>query len=64
MSDTRRWTQPGWDAPWCESKKHQQRDRAPVHKSQNRFCNMVKNSYVNLKEKIYDLMDKEYRDEG
>lgn len=42
MSDTRRWTQPGWHPKEVQgkpvySKKHQQRDR-PMRGCDDRFC--------------------------
>lgn len=66
MSDTRRYTQPGWNPEhplWprglqVESPKHQQRDRKSsvlLHK----FTKGLKNSLFNLRRKIDDLKLKE-----
>ena len=77
MSDTYRHTQPNWnpDHPdWpkdnrfhsqkpIQSLKHQRRDRHRRNCSKNwRFSKYCKNTYYNLKSKIYDLMLKESKE--
>jgi hypothetical protein len=58
MSDTYRWTQPGWDGPdGTMSKKHQSRDHGPLNRLKRdwRFMKDIKNIRYNLQRKIDDL---------
>jgi len=57
MSDTYRWTQPGWDGPLgTKSMKHQSRDHGTLLGWKNwRFVKGVKNIRHNLQKKINEL---------
>ncbi len=64
MSDTRRWTQPGWDGISGLGKKHQQRDRTQGRRTIKhtwRFTNCIKNCLYNLTRKVEQLRDREAR---
>jgi hypothetical protein len=55
MSDTQRWTQPGWDGlPGTKSKKHQARDKS-TRKQVLCFTALGKNTLYNLRRKIDSL---------
>lgn len=69
MSDTTRWTTPGWgpdSARWPfgpMTPKMQRRDRPPRHmKAPGRFCKNGRNSRVNLLAKNDALRDAEARE--
>jgi hypothetical protein len=70
MSNTLRWTQPGWDIndpvfqqyfPNIKSEKHQRKDR-PSSKPKRRFCKGLRNSLYNLRRKLDEQREKESLD--